>query len=112
MIETILLNYLKSANLSAEIYAEQPKEKPKTFYLLEKTGGYEENHITESTFIIQSYAKSLYEAAELSKEIIAVMKNAITLDEIARVEIQGDYNYTDSATKQYRYQATFVVTHY
>lgn len=112
MIETVLLNYLNSANLSATVYMEQPKDKPDTFYVLEKTGGDKTNHINESNFIVQSNALSLAGAAEMNEEIKTAMFNAITLDEISRVELNGDYNYTDSATKQYRYQAVFVITHY
>jgi hypothetical protein len=48
----------------------------------------------------------------MNEEVKAVMKNAITLDEISRVEVNSDYNFTDPTTKIYRYQAVFVVTHY
>lgn len=112
MIETILLNYLNTAGLSAKVYMEQPKVKPEAFFLLEKTGGSLENQIFESTFAIQSYGKSLYEAATMNEEVKRAMMDAITTDEISRVEINSDYNYSDSTTKTYRYQAIFVVTHY
>ena len=112
MIETVLLNYLNTADLSATVYAEQPKEKPKAFFVLEKTGGDLTNHIYKSNFIVQSNAQSLASAASMNEEIKAAMFNAITLDDISKVELNGDYNYTDSASKQYRYQAVFVITHY
>ena len=112
MIETTLLNYLNTANLSATVYAEQPKVKPTAFFVLEKTGGSYTNHIYESNFIIQSNAPSLASAASMNEEIKVAMLNAITLDDISRVELNSNYNYTDSATKQYRYQAVFVITHY
>lgn len=112
MIETVLYNYLKSAELSADVYMEQPKVKPVAFFLLEKTGGALENHINESTFIVQSYGKTLAEAANMNEEVKAVMLNAITLDDVSRVDINSDYNYTDPSTKDYRYQAVFVITHY
>lgn len=112
MIETVLLNYLNTAELSATVYMEQPKVKPEAFFVLEKTGGTQTNHINESNFAIQSNAPTLALAAEMNEQIKAAMLDAITLDEISRVEINGDYNYTDAATKQYRYQAVFVITHY
>lgn len=112
MIETVLLNYLNSEELSAAVYMEQPKVKPETFFVLEKTGGSQTNHINESNFIVQSNAPSLAQAAQMNEEIKAAMLNAITLDDISRVELNSNYNYTDSATKQYRYQAVFVITHY
>lgn len=112
MIETVLLNYLNNANLSAKVYMEQPKEKPTVFFVLEKSGSDQTNHINESNFIIQSNAESLASAASMNEEIKAAMFNAITLDDISRVELNGDYNYTDPTTKQYRYQSVFVITHY
>lgn len=112
MIETILLDYLNTANLSATVYTEQPKEKPAAFFVLEKMGGSQTNHINESNIIIQSNGTSLASAASMNEEIKAAMFNAITLDYISRVELNGDYNYTDSASKQYRYQSVFVITHY
>lgn len=112
MIETVLLNYLNSAGLSAQVYMEQPAKKPSAFFILEKTGGSQTNHINESNFIVQSYAESLANAAHMNEEIKQAMLNAITLDDISRVELNSNYNYSDSATKQYRYQAVFVITHY
>lgn len=112
MIETVLLNYLNTAELSAEVYMEQPKDKPEAFFVLEKTGGSKTNHINQSYFAIQSNAPSLAMAAEMNEEIKATMFDAITLNEITRVELNSDYNFTDSTTKQYRYQAVFVITHY
>ena len=44
MIETVLLNYLNTAELSATVYMEQPKVKPEAFFVLEKTGGTQTNH--------------------------------------------------------------------
>ena len=112
MIEVLLYNYLNNAGLSAHVYTEQPPEKHERFFLMEKTGGIVTEHITESTIAIQSLAESMYEAASMNEEIKTVMEQAINLPDISRVEINSDYNYTDTATKKYRYQAVFVVTHY
>ena len=111
MIEKVLLDYLND-NVSATVFMEQPKDKPEAFFILEKTGGGRTNYISESNFIIQSYAPSLALAARMNEEIKAALFNAITLDEISRVELNGDYNYSDPTTKQYRYQGVYVITHY
>lgn len=112
MIETVLLNYLNGLDLSATVYMEQPKVKPEAFFVLEKTGGSSTNHINESTMVIQSYGKTLYQAASMNEEIKQAMSESIFLDEIASVQLNSDYNYTDESAKQYRYQSVFVVTHY
>lgn len=112
MIEKTLLDYLNAAHLSATVYMEQPKEKPAAFFLLEKTGSTKTNHVVESNFAVQSYGATLYEAATMNEEIKAAIAEAITMDEVSRVSLNGDYNFTDNTTKDYRYQAVFVITHY
>lgn len=112
MIETVLLDYLNNANLSAKVYMEQPKDKPEAFFILEKSGGGQTDHISESDFIVQSYGRTLYEAACMNEEIKAVMLRANTLNEVSAVELNSDYNYTNAESKSYRYQAIFVITHY
>ena len=84
----------------------------KAFFILEKSGGGQTDHISESDFIVQSYGRTLYEAACMNEEIKAVMLRANTLNEVSAVELNSDYNYTNAESKSYRYQAIFVVTHY
>lgn len=112
MIETVLLTYLNSYGLSATVYTEQPEVKPSAFFVIEKTGGALINQIAESDISIQSYAPTMYLAASMNEEIKEAMRNAIELDEISSVELNSDYNYTDTDSKTYRYQAVFVITHY
>lgn len=112
MIETIIKDYLTD-NLSAPVYMEIPKNPPTAFFVIEKTGGAMENHIYLSTFAIQSYASSMYEAATANESLKTVMLyGLVNLPEIASVELNSDYNYTDTQSKKYRYQAVFDVTHY
>lgn len=111
MIEKILYDYLSTIK-KLSIYLEQPKNKPSAFYLLEKTAGGQTDKINHATIVIQSYADTLYDAALMNEAIKTAMLDAIELDAISRVEINSDYNYTDPTTKQYRYQAVFVVTYY
>lgn len=113
MIEVTILNYLNSQSLSARVYTEIPKEMPSKFFVIEKTGSSMDDHIPRSTFAVKSYAPSMYEAASMNEEIKAEMLDGlITLGDIARVELNTDYNFTDTATKTYRYQAVFDITHY
>jgi len=34
------------------------------------------------------------------------------LNEIGKVKLNSDYNFTDTVTKQYRYQAVYDISHY
>lgn len=111
MIETVVLNYL-SGELNVPCYMEMPGNPPDTFIVIEKTGSSVLNRITKANFAIQSYAPSLYEAAALNEEVKTAMDGMIERDDISKVELNSDYNYTDTAMKAYRYQAVFVLTYY
>lgn len=111
MIEEVLLNYLNNA-LTVPAFMEVPEQSPSAFVVIEKTGSSEENYIYSSIFTIQSYGKTLYYAAKLNDDVRHAMAKAIQLPEICRVELNSDYNYTDTQTKKYRYQAVFDIVHY
>lgn len=111
MIEKVILKYLKD-NLAVPVYMEHQKTDPASFVIVEKTGSSRSNLIETSTFALQSYAPSMLGAAQLNEEVKALMDEVVELDEIVRSEINTDYNYTDTTTKQYRYQAVYDVTHY
>ena len=80
--------------------------------LFEKTGSGRNNRLNSSTFAFQSYAESMYQAALLNEEVKSAVDDLITLDEIGRVSLNSDYNFTDTTTKEYRYQAVYDITHY
>lgn len=115
MIEKIVLDYLTDT-LSVPVYMEVPEYNPnpnaQTFVVIEKTGSSETNHIYNATFVIQSYSDTLYHAAVLNESVKGAMKNIISLDEVTRCELTGDYPFTRISTKQPRYQAVFELTHY
>ena len=115
MIEVTVFDFL-TANLLAPVYMEIPSNPPKKMVVIEKTGSSETNFIKRSTFAIQSYGKSLYEAAELNEVVKETMMDGLdglsALDEIVSVNLNSDYNYTDTTTKRYRYQAVFDIVHY
>lgn len=111
MIEKTVLDYLNE-HASVECYMERPEKKPNKYILIEKTGSTRSNHIEASTFAVQSYAPTLYEAAALNEEVKSIMDDIITLDDVSAIRLNTDYNFTNTADKQYRYQAVFVLTHF
>ncbi|SFE13695.1 hypothetical protein SAMN02910327_00421 [Peptostreptococcaceae bacterium pGA-8] len=110
MIEKILLDYINQ-NSTVKACMEKPQNND-TYILLEKIGGGEKGHIGKATFAVQSIAPTLFKAAELNEKIKKIIKNAIELDSIVKVEINSDYNYTDPTTKTYRYQAVVNIVYY
>lgn len=111
MIEEIILNYLQAA-LSVPVFMEVPEKQPAAFVVIEKTGSGRKNKISEATVAIQSYADTLLAAARLNAAVKAAMDDLADLSEICRAELNTDYNFTDTATKRYRYQAVYDITHY
>lgn len=111
MIEKVICDYL-TAQLSVTALPEKPKRPFGKAIFVEKTGG-RGKYIYESTFAVQSYANSKYEAAKLNDEVIeAMLYGLLASDEIVDVKLNSNYDYTDTTTKEYRYQAVFDITHY
>lgn len=111
MIEIILKEYLQEA-LGIPTYLEIPVKPPAQYIAIEKTGGGDSNYIDSATFAIRSYADTLYEAAKLNEKVKTAMRNAVELPEISKADLNSDYNFTDTTTKKYRYQAVYDLTHY
>lgn len=110
MIEVILLDYLSTA-LNVPCYMEEPADPEESYIIIEKTAGRNDEHISRATFAIQSYGASLYDAASLNLEVKIAMAS-INLPEIARAALNSDYNFTDTTTRRYRYQAVYDIVYY
>lgn len=111
MIEKIVLDYLNCV-LDVPAYMEEPPNPKSQYIIIEKISSAENNFISEATISIQSYGKSLYEAASLNMQVKSAMREIITLADICRCKLNSDYNYTDTNTKRYRYQALFNIVFY
>lgn len=112
MIEKVILDYLNS-QLSVAAYMEMPESDDSgSFVVIERTSSRTENHVYESTFAFQSYAPSLYDAASLNAHVEAAVESLVTLNEVSAARLNSSYNFTDTATHQYRYQCVYDITHY
>ena len=113
LIETRVVSFLNST-LNVQAATELPAEgnRQDDFIVVEKTGSVRRNLINTATIAIQSYAKSMYDAAELNERVKEAMESFIEYSDIASCRFQSDYNYTDTRTKKYRYQAIFLITYY
>lgn len=81
--------------------------------LFEKTNSTKTDHVVTSTFAFQSYAPTLLEAAQISAELRQLMEAlpGVTT-EVSKAQLTGEYNFTNTATKQPRYQAVFSLVHF
>lgn len=111
MIEIVIKQFL-DGHLSVPSFLEKQSDMPDKYVLFEKTSGSKRNHLISSTFAFQSYANSMYDAALLNEELKSVIENMIELDEISGIKLNSDYHFTDTTTKNYRYQAVFDIKHY
>lgn len=111
MIEKIVLDYLSTA-LAVPVYMEVPENPPGVFVLVEKTGSSLANRINRATLAVQSWAKTMMEAAELNEQVKATRDELDALDGISACRLNSDYNFTDTTTKHYRYQAVFDLVFY
>lgn len=113
MIEKTIYDALNTAMLTIPVYLEIPETPPAEYVLFEKTGSSAENQVQHATIAVQSISKqSLYRAAEineLAKAAMSALPNSCT--NIFRTRLNSDYNFTDTKTKRYRYQAVFDITY-
>ena len=111
MIEIEVRKFL-AEQLSVPVYMEEPEDPPARYVILEKVGGGKSNGLKTATITAQSYGSSLYEAAMLNEELKEAMEVIDNQDPISRAELNSDYNFTDTETNRYRYQAVFDLIYY
>lgn len=111
MIELIILDYL-SRKLPVSAVMEFPENPSESFVLLRKAGTRRENRLDTSTFVAESYAPSLLQAAQLNQAVRAAMDALPELPQISASHLVTDYPIPDTKNKRYRYQAVYNITHY
>lgn len=110
MIELTLLEYLKK-ELSYPVHMERQNDQT-NYIVIEKTGGSCEDFIARATFAVQTYGESLYKAALMANEVFDVMLKMPDYTDVSSCKVNGGpYNYTDTETKEYRYQTVYDI-HY
>lgn len=106
MIEILIKEYLEKT-LKVPVFLEHEPKMPDSFVIFEKTSGGCNNKINSATFAFQSYGKSMFEAAKLNEDLKEALFKMVELKDIGKVKLNSDYNFTDTTTKKYRYQAVF-----
>lgn len=117
MIEIIIKEYLEGALSGVPVFLEMPtqpdEELPTEFVLVERIAGSKTNQIDFASFAFKSYStQRLYNAALLDESVRQAMEQAVTLDSIASARLASNYNFTDTSTKRYRYQAVYDIYYY
>ena len=111
MIEKTVLDYLND-KLPVPVYMEVPEDVETSYVIIEKTGGGMTNQIWTATLAIKSVAASLFNAAALNIAVIEAMLAIADTTEISKCSLNSNYNFTDTRTKEYRYQAVFDIVYF
>lgn len=103
--ETLVIAYLNSSELEVEAFAEVPKDRPKQFITVERTGGERLDVVRESaTLAVQIWSDTRLNASSLAAEVdqeLYEMKYAPYVYESKRISL---HNFPDLEAKHYRYQ--------
>lgn len=118
MIETTLKDYLEGALDGVPVYLELPEMPfhstalPEQYVTIERIAGGKTDQIHTASFAIQSWSlNSLYEAAALDETVRDVMDDFWETENIGMVKLASNYNFTDTSTKRYRYQAVYDIVY-
>lgn len=111
-IEYTVLNFLnRTLTGGIQAYMEEPMNPDDEYVLIEKTGSSVENHINRATFAVQSYSTSMQGAIDLNETVKDLMETFCEENSILSCRLNSDYNFTDTETQRYRYQAVFDITY-
>lgn len=111
MIEKIIISYLGSV-MNINVYAERPENPPEEYILIQRTSRDRENWITSDMIVVQSISSlSKLRAATINDELERAMRDLTDLENISRCKLNSSYDFTDTETKEYRYQAVFDITY-
>ena len=111
MIETTVLDFL-SGRLAVPVLMEVPRSPPGSFAVVEKTGGGRSTGLKQATVAVQSYGETLLQAARLDDDVVEAMAELAALTGVGSCKMVRDYNFTDTESKRYRYQAVFEIVYY
>ena len=110
IIEKKIYDYLKK-KLPVHVGMERPQNPPESYVIIERVGGYESNFVSQATIAIKSIAPTLFRAASLDHDVVTAMRDFATVDNVSSCTLNADTNFTDTTTKEYRYQSTYIITY-
>lgn len=112
MIEVDVKKFIDD-NFDYPALMERPNNGTGVYFVIEKVGGSRNEHIDSAMITVQTFAPSLYQAASVCEALNEAMLNDfIVLPNISSIELNSSYNYTDTKSKDYRYQSLFEIYYY
>lgn len=112
-IEQLVQRHLEGKTVYPAFLEEPAKgERPPRYYLAARLGNTSDNHIHHARIAVQSYAPSLVEAMALNRAAYDAMQSLTELSAVTAAGLVSDYNFTDTATSRYRWQAVYEISYY
>lgn len=109
IVEKKIFDWL-AVQLTCPVYVELPVSHADTFVKIQRTGSVGADGIRTATVAVQSYAPTLYAAAQLNETVKQKML-AMSAENVFGVTLNSDYEFTNTNTKQRRYQAVFNISY-
>ncbi len=115
MVENLIIEYLNNhEDIAFHVYGDTPRS-PRDgdfcYYLVQKTGSTNRNHIHTAQVAIQSYGTSKAQASTMNENMVGVMFGIVANPSVSACRLNSDYDFTDTAKRRYRYQAVFDITY-
>ena len=116
IIEEKIISHLINAAIDGigdNVYCGVPEYPPDAYILIERTAGSETNYLRSCMIAVQSIsASSPLEAAQINEDVLDAMDTlAQETANIYSCRLNSNYNFTNTATKEYRYQAVFDINY-
>lgn len=108
-IEAEVIAYL-SANLDCKAYADVPRERPKRFVTVERTGGTQDlmQAVDRPTVAVQSWAETRLDAYTLADQVDGLMlRMPEATENVMGCARNGLYNFPDPDSRGARYQGLY-----
>lgn len=111
MIETKILNYLKTKLNMTNIFLETPKTIPSEFIVFQVVNRSRSNLIDDVTVEFYSYSTSKYNSCLLDQQVRAAMYDFADEIDISASRLGGGNDSPDTTLKKYRYRCYFNITY-
>ena len=92
-------------------YMQIPEVETLPFVAMQNIGESGTRFVKDVTISFQSYADTLYKAAELNEKVKEAVYNMVSVKNISAVSLNSSSYQPDTRYKRYRYQALFVITY-
>lgn len=108
MIDFIIKKFLEK-KIDVKIFMVEPDLSLDRFVTFERISNSKKDYLYTTTFAFQSWANTLYDAMILNEKVKEALETLDQEKEVMYSKLQNDYNFTDTETKKYRYQAIFEI---